>query len=170
VTERESLARQVEEFSNMIADAERERAKAQARLAELDAPDPLLIEAREIAGKTLYRLGASAEMIAAGDITSGLKDDAIIVHACLAALRRGMELAKAPPMGSETIPYASLLDAEQRCLAAEIEVERLKKLLPPMGSAMTEAEIETELKNLALWWSETKTRVQPRRPSEGDTK
>jgi hypothetical protein len=67
--------------------------EARAIMAELRPVDPDLIEAREIAAETLTRLGASAEQIAAGEIGNGEKDDAIVVHAVLAALKRGRELA-----------------------------------------------------------------------------
>ena len=62
--------------------------------------DVLLFEAREIAAKVLTDMGASDEQIAAGDIATGKRDDAIIVHATLAALRRGMDLATVDGAGA----------------------------------------------------------------------
>ena len=74
-----------------------EIAERRARLAELDAPDPLLIEAREIAAKAF---SAEKNDYHAQKVRAGEGDDYLPVEVALAALRRGMELAKAPPMGS----------------------------------------------------------------------
>ena len=69
------------------------------RLVEPAPVDPDLLLARQIAGETLNRLGASAEQIAAGEIKDGKRDDAIIVHAVLAALRARLPAAVAAVEG-----------------------------------------------------------------------
>lgn len=69
---------------------------ARTIVAELPEPDPDLIEARKIASEKLWKLGASAEAIAAGDISEGKGDDKIIMHAVLAAIKRGRQLAESP--------------------------------------------------------------------------
>ena len=74
-----------------------EIAEKQARLAELDALDPLLIEARVICSSAADRDGCEA---LAADFCDGSYDAGGSMFIALAALRRGMEIAKAPPMGS----------------------------------------------------------------------
>ena len=61
-------------------------------LSEIQPVDPDLIEARKVAHDTLMSLGASDEQIIAGEVLAGERDDAIIMHATLAAIKRGREL------------------------------------------------------------------------------
>jgi hypothetical protein len=64
-------------------------------VAELpEVVDGDLLEAREIACEQLMSFGASSEMIAADDISKGERDDAIVVHVALAAIRRGRALER----------------------------------------------------------------------------
>jgi hypothetical protein len=114
-----------------------EIAEKQARLAELDALDPLLIEAREIAARCSLFPARIAR-----DYLGGEMDKGPLVTSVLAALRRGMELAKAPPMGS---------------VMTDAEIEELTKGELPY----TAARIKWAVKR-------TLSRVQPRWPSEAE--
>ena len=77
-----------------------EIAEKQARLAELDATDPLLIEAREICVKYFTNRNYSQTVI------DGLCDDDGVVQIALTALRRGMELAERPTLTREMVEGA----------------------------------------------------------------
>lgn len=177
-----------------------EIAERQARLAELDEPDPLLIEAREVAAKCNKDDNYPG---LAFEITKGDHDEDIEVRIALAALRRGMELGKAQPSAKACAEIQALLKAgNQLCLMAEtsdgaagrdeglvsaingwVAAKTINKInryeddgtvvaagvpakAPPTGSVMGYAEIEAELKELALWWGETKSRDQPLPPIE----
>jgi hypothetical protein len=100
VTERETLLAEI--------------AERQARLAELDALDPLLIEAREIAARCSLFPARIAR-----DYLGGEMDKGPLVTSVLAALRRGMEIAKAPPMGERQPRWPSYLQVE--ALARRVE-------------------------------------------------
>jgi len=121
VTERETLLAEI--------------AERQARLAELDALDPLLIEAREIAARCSLFPARIAR-----DYLGGEMDKGPLVTSALAALRRGMELAEAPPMGSSCPSCDGLnLSCPEGCGRDENGELDGSTLTPPMGSVMGEA-------------------------------
>jgi hypothetical protein len=80
-----------------------EIAEKQARLAELDALDPLLIEAREICAKWCDDKSCPE---AARSYRSGEYDSHHPIEAALTALRRGMELAERPTLTREMVREA----------------------------------------------------------------
>jgi hypothetical protein len=68
-------------------------AELQAKLAAMDTVDPLLIEAREIAASAF---SAEKNDYHAQKVRAAKGDDFVPVVVALAALRRGMELARVP--------------------------------------------------------------------------
>ena len=149
MTERETLLAEIAalETANKLVPGfvtlEGALAQRQARIAELDAPDPLLIEA--------------IDLVVNDDVTRTATQNAAIregragkekVNLALAALRRGMELAEAPPMGSV------MTDAEIWTLACELSESC-------SGGKTREQFVDAVIR-------ETLSRVQPRWPSEGE--
>jgi len=109
-------------------------AELQARLAAMDTVDPLLIEAREIAAK-FSRLVAPA-------VLQGNYDGGDYVRIALAALRRGMELARVPvaswPDDAEIADIAHEILEERQIIDTEFQLlvrmaRRLKARILPAG-------------------------------------
>jgi hypothetical protein len=116
-----------------------EIAEKQARLAELDAPDPLLVEAREIAARD-YEDGcdpAYAKLIRNGEV-----DHWPLIQVALAALRRGMEIAKAPPMGSgmelAERPTLTREMVEGAVMIADVQAMDVKGYVDTLHTALVE--------------------------------
>jgi hypothetical protein len=148
MTERETLLAEIDFLQtaenlmrNPLGIIGTEIAERQARLAELDASDPLLIEAQEIADRRWVYGASNLVSIRADDYRSDL----------VAALHRGMELAKAPPTGS---------------VMGEAEIEALARKWEDAPNAAGGRLSRRDVCINAI--RETISCVQPRWPSEGE--
>jgi hypothetical protein len=93
-----------------------EKARIEAELAKLDAPDPLLMEARKQADKWWPDEAA----------LTGSMDGSMWMERILAALRRGMELAAAPLMPRDAgMSEEEIAELARECLGAVVTAGEL---------------------------------------------
>ena len=104
-----------------------EIAEKQARLAELDAPDPLLVEAREICAKRSETIAAHHH---ARGYRNGEYDGYQAMVTALAALRRGMELAECPTLTREMVREAVEI--------ADVQAMGVKEYVDTLHAALVE--------------------------------